>query len=275
MDFSLIEKHPWVTTGIVFGGGFLLFLVMRSRSSTTAPAATGTSYVGVDPATAQLNAQTAAQASQSATYIQGLNIQGATQVSLAQIGADASKYSIGASAETVDTQTAAQLALGLGTLNAQVQTTAIGASVQMKYIDAIVAAFTGNSNPSISTPPVSTPVFGQPTPSSQTTPPVYVYVQSPGGTGGTYPVAVGGTNPGTLAPGSAPLPGGTLLTPYPQYANCDPRDVACVMGNGVVNVNWENSSVANNAQNNRNQCLANAAMSKGMPNYNALVSACG
>lgn len=299
MDFSLLEKHPYETGAIVLGGGFLLFLIMRRGGSSTPAASVGYANAG-DPNAAAYNAQ----AMQAQAAIQGLNIQGATQISLAQIGADVSRFSTSAGVDVTDNQTAAQLALGLGTLGAQVETTRISAGIQAKYIDAIVAAFRGTAPASVTPGPISTSTGGY-SPTSQITPAQSVSIPTP--TYNTNAPGVGGTNPGTNPPGSswfcltghncdpvsgfdltarlngdtqparitAPLAGGTLLAAYPNYETCDPRDTACVMRNQGASINWENLTITNNDANNRNRCLANAEMSRGFANYGALVSACG
>lgn len=281
MDFTLIEKHPWITTGVVLGGGFLLFVVMRRGGSSAN--ASPQYAAGQDPATAALNAQLQAQQNQTQAYTVGLQLQGATQISLAQIGADVSKHNTGLSAEVTDTQTMAQLQLGLGTLSAGVETARIGADVQKTYIDAIVAAFTGTAfrtNPATVNPPVSTATPGSPNPTVQFEPLQPAGVSIPGGTGGSYPVGVGGVNPGTSwpgmpQPGDAPRPGGTPILPSYNVPYCDPRDVACVMHNNDLSVSYFDSVNQGQAINNRNRCLSNAALSAGQPNYAALVAACG
>lgn len=300
MDFSLIEKHPWITTGIVIGGGVILFLTLRGSGGQSAGGG-GTSYVGVDPATA--NAQAAADVAntQAQTYLAGLQLQGATQISLAQIGAGVSTYGTGRTADTIDTQTAAQLALGLGSQNVQVQISQMQTNLQMRYLDAIIAALGGSPGVTTSTP-------NSPSPTTTITPAYPVSVApTPIGTGGGSPTYLGSVNPGSVPPGSsswycppghncdpvtgfdltqrlnglpqnprlpAALPGGTQLVPTPGYATCDPRDVACVMGNQTLNVGWENNSISANNTNNFNQCLINAEMSRGFGNYDSLVAAC-
>ncbi len=276
MDFSLIEHHPWATAGIVLGGGFVLYLVLRRGSSGQAATQTTYAAAAADPQTAQLQAQAAAQQTQVQGYIAGLQLQGATQISLAQIGADLGKYQTAATVDVTDFQTAGQVQLGLATLDAATEQARINAGLQGKYIDAIVAAFGGSANtanPATVANPIVTPSSGSPTnPTVQSAPPTYAYVPTPGGTQ-SYPV--GSYNPATIPPGSAPLPGGTELVPRPDYANCNPWDVACVANNQAMNVSWENASVAAQSANNRNQCLANAQLSAGRDNYASLVAACG
>jgi hypothetical protein len=275
MDFSLIKQHPWETAGIVLGGGVLLYIVLhRGSGNSSQGAATAPTYAasgGVDPQTAQLQLQAQVAQSQASTYLAGLQLQGATQISLAQIGADVTKSGYAYQGAAVDQQTSAQLALGIASLNAQTQQTQIDATLQTHYIDAIVAAFNGRNN-TVATPTQTPTPVTQPTipgGSSQVPPVITTYVPTPSGTGGSDPVNVGSTNPGTVPPG------GSLLIPYPHYENCDPRDVACVARNQATNINWENADIAQNNANIHSQCLANAAMNLGKPNYAALVAACG
>lgn len=263
MDFGLIERHPYMTGGIVLGGGFLLYLVFRGRGGSSAPV----SYVGGATATDPNAAAIQAQQTQMQAYVTGLQLQGATQISLAQIGADVSRNNVAAAASVSNTQTAAELALGLGSQNAVVSQTRINADIQLRYIDAIVAAFTGH--PSISPSPSGVPTPGAINPTFQPAPMQPTYPSTPGGTGGSAPVNFGGTNPGTI------IPGGQQLVPSYSVPYCDPRDVACVMHNQDLSISYYNSVNDAQARNNRNQCLANAELSRGRENYSALVSACG
>jgi hypothetical protein len=270
MDFTLIKDHPWTTAGIVLGGGVLLFVVMRKGGSSAAAPTYAAGATATDPNAAAL----ASQQLQVQAYSSGLQLQGATQISLAQIGADVSRFGTTAAVDVTNRQTDAQVALGLGTISATVQQAQISAGIQSKYIDAIIAAFTG-SNPS------STATPNSPNPTVQNPTPTIVYLPSSGGTGGAPPVGVGGVNPGTAypgmpTPGSAPLQynGGPILAP-PSYANCDPRDSACVMRNQDLSIGYFTASATAEATNNRNQCLANASLSQGRPGYAQLVSACG
>lgn len=272
MDFALIKEHPYTTGGLILGGGLILFLVLRrpAAPSTAAPAYAASG--GTDPNAAAV----AVQQGQMQAYVTGLQLQGATQVSLAQIGADVSRLGIAASADVTNTQTGAQLALGINTQNAVVEQTRINAAIQGKYIDAIIAAFTGNRSPSVSATPVSVATPGSPNPTVQNLPNSPVTYFPTGGTGGAMPIGVGSYNPHTIVPGANPVQyDGTELISRPNYATCDPRDVRCVMGNQDLSIAWENDSIHANAVNNRNQCLANAELSRGFGNYSALVSACG
>ncbi len=282
MDFSLIEHHPWATAGIVLGGGVLLYFVLRRGSSSSdaqtgyyaAPASGGAASTATDNTVAL-------QTQQMNTYLAGLSLQGATQVNLASISADVAKYTTGLTAEVTDTQTAAQLDLGKSTLDAATKQAEINAGITSKYIDALVAVFTGSKNPAVNPAPVTTgnPIVVQVQPSGGYT------VTPPTGTGGAVPIYTGGTNPGTLPPGysviggpqpgDAPLAGGTQLLPSPNYAQCSPWDTACVMGNQQMGIDYQNALIGANNTNNRNQCLANAARNAGEPNYAALIAACG
>jgi len=255
-DFSLLREHPWATVGIVGGGGLLLFIVMR-RGGSAAPAGGtgGVVYNATDPnATAQATALQAQQ-DQIAGSVQGLSIQGQTQVALAQLAAQAQNYTVAASQDVTNKQTDAELQLGLGTLSTQVQSQQIQAGVQMAYINAIVAAFTGN-NPTGS--PVTNPGTVVSNPSTASNP----INQNPS----PVPVTV---TPPTYNGGSQ------YIVPLPNYSSCDPRDVNCVNNNQQLNVGWVNNVLSQTAANNKAQCLANAALSVGKPNYNELVAACG
>lgn len=213
MDFSLIEHHPWQTGGIVIGGGLLLWLAIRGRSGSAVQQSGSDSGYAVSPAsdaTNQLSAQLSAQTTQAQTYITGLQLQGATQISLAQIGAGVANNQTAASLDVTDTQTAAQLALGLGTLSAGVQQAQISANLQSRYIDAIVAAFGGRpSNPSAVASPIvaATPYSPNPTAQIPASAPVNVPVQNY-----RTPATVGSVNPLTAPPtdtrsGDVPSPG--------------------------------------------------------------------
>lgn len=277
MDFGLIEKHPWATTGIVLGGGVLLFVVMRrGGSSSAAPAGYAAGSSGTDPNAAAL----AAQQNQTAAYLSSVQLQGATSISLAKIGADVSMFTTGKTADTINTQTAAQLALGLGTQNAVVRQTEINAGLQGRYIDAIIAAFTGHSSPVVVPQPIGVPTPGSTNPTFQTDPrPTYVIPGDPlygSGNGPSFGAVNPGTSfPGMPQPGDAPRPGGSQLLPSYSVPHCDPRDVSCVMNNEATAIHYYESVNQAQSTNNRNQCLANAELSRGFANYGSLVSACG
>jgi hypothetical protein len=164
-DFSYIREHPWITTGAILGGGLLLYLVIhhshQSASTTTVDAAGAVPQV--DPNVA---AQITAQQQQLQAQLQGLTIQGNTQIALAQIGAnvqtqtaqmtqDVTNKQTAATQETTDTTTAAQLQLGTATLDQQVQLASIDAAVQMANINAILQAFGKTGSNTQSTTPVS------------------------------------------------------------------------------------------------------------------------
>jgi len=266
MDFSLIERHPWATTGIVLGGGFLLYLVFRGRGGSGGSSAGGVVYTGADPASANANAALAAQAQSTQAGLSAIQLQGATQIQLASIGADLSKFQTAAAQEAQDRQTQAQYGVALGTIGGQVELANIQANVQMKIIDAIVNAFRGGSsavNPG--NVPTGTPygVVSNPVPqvTSQITPPIPVSISNGGSSdGGQFDI----------------IPGGTQLVPYPNlvYQGAWP-DANVVQANVNSVVDWQNKTLAANAANNRAQCLANAERSRGYANYDSLVAACG
>jgi hypothetical protein len=273
-DFELIEKHPWVTVAAIGGGGLILYFLMRGGSSSGAsatPVYQATSGAA-DPNADALTAQT----QQINAQLQGESIQGNTQIALAQIGAGVQSQGITASADVTNNQTSAQLQLGMGTLGAQVATEQISAGVQMATIDAIVRAFTGSNaagNPITNpAPPVQTPVVNSTgNPISTYTQPNNVYVMPPAYQPGPGTSGVGSGGSTT----SGIIPGGNTLVPVPNFATCDPRDVACVNNNQQIDINYENQKLVTNASNNRAQCLANAQQNAGQPNYAALVAACG
>ena len=72
-------------------------------------------------------------------------------------------------------------------------------------------------------------------------------------------------------------PGMGVFTPpaTPKYAVCETYDSACVAGNEALANAYDLAMNQAQAQNNNDQCLANAQLSQGQPNYNALVAACG
>jgi hypothetical protein len=273
MDFALIEEHPWATVAIIGGGGLLLYLYWRGGSSAAAAPQGGGGYAAADPSITAANLSLSAQQAQLNGQIAGLQIQGSTQIQLAQIGAGVSSQNIAASQETTDTttlaslraattQTAAQLALGLGSQQSTVDLARIQAQVQMSEIDALVRAYGGtppgsSGGGTVYNPPAATNPVVQITP---------VYTPLPN----TAPAPQAG--PG---PAGGIIPGGVQLLPTPAYASCDPRDSACVNRNQTINSGYWDSVQAANAGNNRAQCLANAALSAGQPNYAALVAACG
>ena len=63
--------------------------------------------------------------------------------------------------------------------------------------------------------------------------------------------------------------------PTPQYAVCETYDSACVAGNEALSNAYDLAMNQAQANNNNDQCLANAQLSVGQPNYDALVAACG
>lgn len=266
MDFSLLEKHPWATTGVIAVGGIALFLVFRRSSSSPAAApSSGVVYSGVDPSVLAANNALSAQQAQVQGALSGAQIQGQTQIDLAGIGADVAKFTTSATQDVTNKQTSAQLDLGLGTIQGQVDLARINAGVQMASIDAIVSAFSGGNptghpatNPS---PIVSTPVSNSQNSINQFTPPQSVTIQPP-----VY---------GTPTPGAV-LPEGQQLVPSPTltWQGAWP-DANVVAHNSQLQVDWMNATLAAQANNNRNQCLANAERSKGYANYDSLVAACG
>lgn len=261
MDFELVEHHPWITVGAIAGGGFLLFLVLRGRGS--GGGSGQVVYAGggsqVDPSIA---ASVQAQQDQIQGSISGLSIQGQTQIALAQIGAGVQSQTVSATQDVTNRQTDAQLQLGLGTLGAQVASEQIAAGVQMKTIDAIVAAFRGNNPIYNPTPTVSQPVWNATgNPITTNNAPDTVYVLPP-----SYNT---GSNGGGIAWDSG------YNVPRPNFATCDPRDVACVANNQAMDIQYSNNLLGAQTANNKAQCLANAQLSVGKPNYAALVAACG
>jgi hypothetical protein len=287
MDFSLIERHPWATTGIVLGGGFLLFLIFRRRGSSAQTAgATVVQSTGVDAATMQAELAAQAQANQIQGQLSGLTIQGGTQVQLATIASQVQQQTVAATQDVTNQQTAAQLQLGLGTIQGQVAQSQISADVQIAAINAIVGAYRGNNGtnpvasiPSVATPNIpSTPVNTQtPVFPAMVSPPTYPVSNPVGGNPSisTYPFN-GNISAGNVVAGALPLAGGALLAPAPTYTPVGAwPDANVVAANQQTQINYENADLQANATNNRNQCLANAALSQGRPGYGSILSACG
>jgi hypothetical protein len=280
MDFHLIHRHPWITTGAILGGGFVLYLLLHKRSSAPSEQVAYTGVAagggGMDP---NLAAQLAGQQMQAQAQISGLSIQGQTQIELSKIGAGVQYASIGASQDITNRQTAAtqdvtnrqtdaQLQLGLGTLGAQVASEQINANVQMRTIDAIVAAFTGNHPITNPTPTVTVPVGNNTNnPISGINPPQTTGVNQPvyygaGSAGGPSPASTGGIITGSGQ--NLVVPGGTQLLPYPTYvhsdpaqypgmapgATCSPLDATCVAQNAAISnqyhVDVANAQTVNN-----------------------------
>lgn len=276
MDFSLIERHPWWTAGIVVGGGVLLYVVLH-RGSGSSSASTGVAYSGADPALANANASLQAATQQQQAQLQGLSIQAQAQLGLAAIGADVSKYSTRASQDVTDFQTAAQLQLGLGTLDTQYKMAALSAAQQMNTVNALVAAFRG---PTAGAASGSAPGAVAP-PAGAVYPAPYSTVTNPISQG------VSQVSPSVAAPVNVPvystaptdraiIPGGTQLIPFPSYTPVGAwPNKAAIDYNQQLQIDWQNATLAANNNNNRNQCLANADQSRGQPNYGALVAACG
>jgi len=278
MDFELIERHPWATAGIIGLGALILYLVLKRGSSSASSDTSyqgGTTTVAADP-----NAAAASLAQyQTQAQLQALGIQSQTQLGLATIQAGPN-YTVAQSADVQNTQTAAQLQaslaqisaqlqLGLNTQSAQVQLAQIQAQSQADALNAIAAAYGGTY--ANHTPTSATPIQSNPTVSGGTSNPVTSYSTTPVVQQNLTAPTASTSNTGF----TQPLPGGTLLVPYPNYASCDPRDSTCVANNQSLNVQWVNNIATAQAANNRNQCLANAELSKGFANYSALVAACG
>jgi hypothetical protein len=275
MDFSIIERHPWATTGLVLGGGFVLFLVLKRGSSSGSQ--TSSTYGGQseDPAVTQAGLALQAQQQQIQGSLSVATLQAQSQITLAQLGADLARFQTGASLQSDTNQTAASLTLGLSTLQAQLESKKIDAQVQMSTLDAIVAAFRGSSSPAPTNN--NTPTATQPQPTFTTvTPPPTTNITIPTGTGGTTPGATYGglsfSNP--YLDGSVATPGAPIIPGY-SVPYCDPRDVACVMNNQVIATNWQNAAMDAQATSSHNLCIANANRNVGQPNYAALVAACG
>lgn len=270
MDFQLIEDHPWITAATVVVGGLVLYLILRGRGSSAAQSPSGVTYYpaqqGTDPTAAALQASQ----DQSAAQLSALNIQSAAQIQLAQIQAGVAGLQINAGQDVTNKQTAAQLALGIGTLQAQVDITAIQAQSELDAIHAIAAAYGGGSSGSSgssgggSTGGVGSVIVSNPTtitqPTTQITPPMPVYLP-PGG-------APPGSN--TTDTGSYPLPqiggpvitGGTPLEPAAAFIPVGAwPDVNVVNYNTTQSVEQENATVQANKINNFNACMRDASLS--------------
>jgi hypothetical protein len=266
MDFQLIEDHPWITAAAVLVGGLVLYLILRGRGSSASSSPSGVTYYpaqqGTDPTAAALQAND----TQAQTYLAGLNVQSATQIQLAGIQAGVAGLTVTAQQDVTNKQTAAQLALGLGTLQAQVDITAIQAQSELDAINAIARAYGAGSGSSGSSGPVGvgSGIVSTPTtitqPTTQITPPVPVYLPP------------GGAPPGgnTTDTGSYPLPqiggpvitGGTPLEPPASFIPVGAwPDVNVVNSNTLQSVEQENATVAANKINNFNACMRDAALS--------------
>jgi hypothetical protein len=272
-DFEYIHKHPWLTVGAIAGGGFILFLLIHKRSVSADQSGAGVAAgapAGVDP---NIAAQVNMQAAQIQGNLAGLSISGQTQLGLAQIGAGVQSQGIGASQDITNRQTDAQVRLGLGTLDAQVEAERINAAIQMKTIDAIMFAFSGNHPITNPTPTVTTPVANNTNnPISTINAPQTVYPVSPGY---NTPGGPTGTGSGMYAPGTAGggsvVPGGTQLVPYPTYmhsdpgaypgmapgAICSPLDANCVETNAALSNQWHADTAAAQDRNNLTQLVMN------------------
>jgi hypothetical protein len=162
MDFSLVERHPWMTAGIIGVGALLLYLYWSrsSNSSTSTDTSTSTTYSGGYPvstapadntlALAQISAN--AQTTQLSAQLQGLQIQTAGQVQIA--GMDQTTQlrvaELNAGAHVGDTSAAlaaqlatinAQLQLGTGSQQTQVDLAKLQSDVQLASINAIADAY--------------------------------------------------------------------------------------------------------------------------------------
>jgi hypothetical protein len=270
MDFGLIERHPWFTTGAILIGGYILFSALRNRSA--AASTGGITAVQTGPSDAQVQAD--AQAQQAAAQLQALQIQGSTQLQLAGVSADVAKTQITTGANSTDLQTAAGLQIGLSTLDAQLGLAQIQATSQDHLLDLLSKAFSGNSTPTAAASPVavtgttgnsvaapvSTSNYVAPTPTTIAPP---IYTPNPTGNGQSGDI-------------SAIIPGGQQLVPNFTVIPVGAwPDTNAVNANQQSQINWENATLNANAANNHAQCLSNAGLNKGYANYDSLVAACG
>lgn len=280
MDFELLERHPYITGAVVIIGAAGLYLILRRGSSTSSTDQTGISPSGVsyyapagtDPTAAALQSQE----DQTTAALSATQIESQTQLGLGQLSAGVQNTSTTASADVANQQTAAQLQLGLGTINGQVALAQIQAQSQLDLINAIMRAYSGTGgggagNVTTSTPtpsgPVSTVTPYTPAPVAPSTGPVT-----------TTPVV---TEPDPVMPptgssGLAIVPGGTQLVPYPNLIPQGAWPNSSIVAEDTAWTDqWIDQTQIAQATNNRNQCLNNAALSQGRPNYAALVAACG
>jgi hypothetical protein len=288
-DFTYIHEHPWLTLGLVAGGGFVLFLVLHRRSATADQGQTVT-YAGagapqVDP---NIAAQVQMQQQQVQGDIAGLTISGQTQLGLAQIGAQVQTAGILAGQDVTNRQTDAQVRLGLGTLDAQTEAARIDASIQMRTIDALIYAFSGNHPLDNPTPVSTAPVLNSPGNPVNTSNPVdsvtYPYpVVGAGAVPTTGVIGAGGSSSGGdlvtslgLAGQGTVVPGGTQLVPYPTYmhsdpanypgmapgAICSPLDANCVATNEAISNQYHVNVAAAQDVNNLTQLVANYQFSQ-------------
>jgi len=224
MDFKLIEEHPWKTTAIIVAGAILLYILLhRGGGGGAASGGSGTTYVSAS----NPNADAAAVASQQIqASLAGLQYQGQTQIGLKQLDLQGLQYQTSAAVDVTNRQTDAELALGLGSQQSQVQIATLAAGIQMASIEAIERAYgvlngpTGPNNIAYGGAPVSAPVNQVGSyPTSSVSTPIYT-TQTPA------QVSVASSGNGILPPGEAGrgyvIPGGTQLVPTPNYPSSDP-----------------------------------------------------
>lgn len=248
-DFSWIEAHPWATTAVVGLGGLGLYLLLRGGSSGSSGADAGGGVVyagGGGPSDTQVaanaaltNAQLQAntQVSQMSAELAALNIQSDLQLKLAHIGADVTNTGTAAALTSDLYRTGAELTYGLSSQQAALEMARINAGVQQSYIDKL----TGGTGAITQTPiraavPMPEPLWYEPGTPTQ------IQIQTPAGVG---PV----------------IPGGSPLVAWPNYADCDPFDSACVARNSALNTGYNMDVATAQAANNRNQLAENYRIS--------------
>lgn len=248
-DFSWIEQHPWATTAVVGLGGLGLYLLLRGGSSGSSgtDAGGGVVYAGSAGPTdtqvaanaaltnAQLQANT--QVSELSAALANAQIQSDLQLKLAHIGADVTNTGTAAALTSDLYRTGAELTYGLSSQQTTLELARINAGVQQSYIDKLsggaIAQQQTADRASVPTPEVIAYTSTAPAPIS---------IQTPAGVG---PV----------------VPGGSPLVAWPDYADCNPFDSACVARNSTLNTQYNLNVAAAQAANNRNQLAANYQLS--------------
>lgn len=284
------KEHPYLAGSLAIGV-FLLYLVWRGRSS--AAAASGGAVYGPSDAlqAADLQAGAQLQMAQIGAGVQTGNTNAALAANEFATSADVQKAYYAAqnqlqttlsSQEVSDALTAAQLQLGLANIGGVLALsgkqgevlTAPGSTIYGATAASIGATATqAQTQAQINTAAAAIPA-------ATYTPPVPVSIAPAGGGFQGYPglPQVAGYTPvenpiiaaGGVAPGGTPVVAPFPVIPVGAWPN--PVDVATNVQNQI---NYENAVLTAQAQNNRDQCLANAALSQGAPNYSQLVAACG
>lgn len=258
MDFSVIENHPWATTAVVGLGGLGLYLLLRGGGGDSSGGGGGGAVYASGPSDSQVAANAAlqsaqiqanAQTTQLSAQLAALGIQTDAQIKAAQIGAEVSKDATHAALASDLYRTSAELTYGLSSQDTAIQIARINAGVQQSYIDRMTGGPIGAAAvPIRAAVPMPEPIYSAPI--NQVT-----QVQTPAGVG---PI----------------VPGGMPLIAWPDYASCDPLDVACVSRNQGLSDKYGLDLKAAQASNNYAQCVANAGNATTPEQYAAVMARC-